>query len=188
MKRTTIQTLCIIAGLTAGSYSTSLLANETGPYVGGALGLVSVDDSEFDDDNNAAQLFAGWQLNPYFGIEGGYTDFGEAGGDLAESEIDGYSLAATGRLPLTDSFALIAKAGRFWWDSDVRVGPFSESFSGSELTYGVGAQFSITESLDLRVAYDRLDVDLGEDEIGPIAGGDFDSKVDVLSAGLKFTF
>jgi len=83
---------------------------------------------------------------------------------------------------------LIAKAGRFWWDSDVRVGPFSESFSGSELTYGVGAQFSITESLDLRVAYDRLDVDLGEDEIGPIAGGDFDSKVDVLSAGLKFTF
>ena len=188
MNRTTLQTLCVIAGLTAGTYSTALLANETGPYVGGALGLVSVDDSEFDDDNNASQLFAGWQINPYFGIEGGYTDFGRSGGDLARSEIDGYSLAATGRLPLTDSFALTAKAGRFWWDSDVRVGPFSDNFSGNELTYGVGAQFSITESLDLRIGYDRLDVDLERDEIGPIASGDFDSTIDLLSAGLKFTF
>ncbi|HDZ07693.1 outer membrane beta-barrel protein [Pseudohongiella sp.] len=188
MKRTTFQTLCVIAGLTAGTYSTALLANETGPYVGGSLGLVSVDDSEFDDDNNASRLFAGWQINPYFGIEGGYTDFGEFGGDLARSDIDGYSLAATGRLPLTDSFALIAKAGRFWWDSDVRVGSFSDRFSGNELTYGVGAQFSITESLALQVAYDRLDVDLDRNEIGPIAGADFDSRVDVLSAGLKFTF
>ncbi len=110
MKRTTLQTLCVIAGLSAGTYSTALLANETGPYVGGALGLVSVDESEFDDDNNASQLFAGWQLNPYFGIEGGYKDFGRSGGDLAR------------------------------------------------------------------------------EEIGPIARGDFESKVDVLSAGLKFTF
>ncbi|MEX0738675.1 MAG: outer membrane beta-barrel protein [Pseudohongiella sp.] len=188
MRKTTLQTICVIAGLSAGVYSTSMLANETGLYVGGAYGLVSVDDSEFDDDNTAPQLFAGWQINPYIGIEGGYTDFGRSGGDLASSDIDGYSVAATGRLPLTDSFSLFAKAGRFWWGSDVRVGSFSDSFSGNELTYGAGMQFGITESLDLRVAYDRLDVDLERDEIGPIASGDFDSRVDVLSAGLKFTF
>lgn len=78
MKRTTLQALCVIAGLSAGTYSTALLANETGPYIAGAL--------------------------------------------------------------------------------------------------------------DLRVAYDRLDVDLERNEIGPLAIGNFDSRADILPAGLKFTF
>lgn len=188
MKKTTLKTFCLIAGVAAAGYSSSLLADPVGPYVGASYGVVSVNDSDFDDDNTAPSIIAGWQLTPYFGIEGGYTDFGRSGGDLARADIDGYSLAATGRLPLTDSFALFAKVGQFWWDTDVRVGGFRDSYSGNELTYGAGVLFNVTESLEFRVAYDRLDVDLDRDEIGPIASGDFDATVDVLSAGLVFRF
>ena len=163
-------------------------AENLGLYVGGAYGVASVNDSEFDDDDTVIQGFVGLQLSPYLGIEGGYMDLGKHGGDLLRSDIDGYSLSVTGTLPLTDSFSLFVKGGQLWWDSKVSAAGFSSSYDGEEWIYGVGMNFAMTERLDFRLTYDRVDVDLEQDEVGPVASGDFDSEIDIVSAGLRFRF
>lgn len=185
--------ICTMAGAAALMFAATTQADQreyTGFYVGAAYGLVSVDGSEFDDDDDAPQIYAGFQFTPYIGLEGSYMDFGKARGDVLQMETDGYSLALTGRVPVSERVALYAKVGQFWWDSDVRVRNtgIGESFSGNELTYGVGVSFAITPVLDLRLSYDRLDVDLDRDEIGPVARGNFESDVDVAALGLTFKF
>lgn len=187
------RSICTMAGAAALMFAATTQADQreyTGFYVGAAYGLVSVDGSEFDDDDDAPQIYAGFQVTPYFGIEGSYMDFGKARGDVLQMETDGYSLALTGRIPVNERFALYAKVGQFWWDSDVSVRNtgLGESFSGDELTYGVGLSFAITPALDLRLSYDRLDVDLDRDEIGPVARANFESDVDVAALGLTFKF
>lgn len=185
--------ICTLAGALALALASGAHADQreyTGFYAGAAYGAVSVDGSAFDDDDTAPQIYAGVQFTPYLGVEAGYMDFGKARGDILQMEADGYSLALTGRLPVSERVALYAKVGQFWWDSDVRIRNtgLGESFSGRELTYGAGVSFALTPVLDLRISYDRLDVDLDRDEIGPLAHGNFKSDVDVLAAGLTFKF
>ncbi len=192
MNRSIVNRLILVAGTTALVFSSSAALadqrDDRGLYLGGAYGVFSVDDSDFNDDDTAPQAFAGLQFNPYVGVEAAYLDFGTSGGDLLESETEGYSLALTARLPLTESMAVYGKMGQFWWDSELRSGSFRDSFDGDELTWGGGLSFQIAPSLDFRLAYDRLDVDLQRDEIGPVGSGDFASTVDLVSAGLKLEF
>jgi OOP family OmpA-OmpF porin len=64
------------------------------------------------------KFFAGYQLTPYFGLEGGYTDLGKfsynySGATSATStyKANAWSLAATGTAPLGQGFSLIGKLG-----------------------------------------------------------------------------
>lgn len=192
MNRPIVNRLSLVAGTAvlavASSATLADQREDSGLYIGGAYGAYSVDDSDFNDDDTAPQIFAGVQFNPYVGVEAAYLDFGSSGNELLESETEGYSLALTGRLPLTQSVAVYGKIGQFWWDSELRSTGFQEAFDGQEPTWGGGLSFQVAPNLDFRLAYDRLDVDLEREEIGPIANGDFDSKVDLLSAGLKLEF
>lgn len=181
----------LVAGVALLMTSVTAFAQDDGDagfYLGGSYGVAKVNDSEFDDDNDVPQGFLGIQFNSVLGIEASYIDFGTYGGGLARASTDGYGLALTGTLPLSESFGLYAKVGQFWWDSDVRTLGFRDSYDGSELYYGVGLSFAMTDNLDFRISYDRLDVDLSDDDIGPIINGDFDSQIDILSAGIKLTF
>jgi len=171
-------------------FSPALLADQrqdSGLYLGGGIGFVSINDSDFDDDNNVPHGFVGWQITPNFGIEASYADFGDYGSDFAKIDTDGVSLAATLRLPITERFAIFGKAGQFWWEADFDAGNFSDNFDDNELFYGVGLSFEVTDNLDFRLAYDRLDIDLGSSSIGSFFG-DFSGEVDILSAAIKLEF
>src|SRR5690554_6679309 len=99
----------LLSGLTATGMllsSQALLAQDSGLYVGGAYGIANVDDSEFDDENGVPQAFLGLQLNSILGIEASYMDFGSYGSDVISADTDGFGLALTGTLPLTESFSV----------------------------------------------------------------------------------
>lgn len=160
---------------------------DSGLYLGGGIGFVSINDSDFDDDNNVPHGFVGWQITPNFGIEAAYADFGDYGNSFASVDTDGVSLAATLRLPITERLAIFGKAGQFWWEADFDVGNFKENFDDTELFYGVGLSIEISDNLDFRLAYDRLNIDLGRSSIGPLVG-DFSGELDILSAALKLEF
>ncbi len=170
------------------SQATADQFNDNGLYFGGAYGIARVDGGDFDDDNSVPQLIAGWQILPFLGIEGAYYDFGEYSGDFVDADAEGYSVALAGRLPLTSSLALFAKVGPLWWETDVDVGPFSDSFDGEELLFAAGVSMEVTENLDLRLSYDRVDWDLDADDFGDVSANEFDADFDMISLGLKLEF
>src|SRR5262245_56781651 len=72
--------------------------NLDGFYLGGGVGDFSsevrdinsandVDDVgiDFTDSSNAMKVFAGWNFNRFFAVQGDYVDFGDSSGAVASS-------------------------------------------------------------------------------------------------------
>ena len=94
-------------------------------------------------------------------------------GDEIKSSADGLTLSAVGFLPL-GPVDLLARVGAISWNSHLSssgIGSFGDN--GTDLTYGVGAQFRIW-SLSLR----------GEYELFDLPG----KNVDMFSLGVTWTF
>ena len=162
------------------------LAVDNGIYLGGSVGQsgVDIDDvgfggGDFSGDATAFKVIAGWRFLDWLSIEGNYVDLGSADervdGDRFEVDASGLSLSAVGFLPI-GPVDLFAKVGAVNWDADVTARGFgiSGSDSGTDLTYGAGAQFRVW-SLSIR----------GEYEIFDVADAD---TVDMISVSVTWTF
>lgn len=181
-----IATLLIPATLVSAQGS-----NEPGFYVGGNYGyLKAKDDEDFEDDNDAYQLYLGTDFNSFVGVEGSFVDFEKYGGNLASADTQGYTLALKVSLPLTDFLSLHAKGGQLWWDTDYEVLDYKGNADGKELFWGIGAAFSVTQNVAITFDYTRYNVEFSEDEIGLFATDSINSDVDLdyAAAGIRFKF
>src|SRR5690606_12297897 len=107
-----------------------------------------------------------------------YVDLGSGddrvAGQLIETDIDGVSLSALGFLPI-GPVGLFARVGAIDWNAYLSApGIVSGSDDGTDLTYGVGAQFRVW-GLSLRAEYEVFDI------------SDADT-VDMISASVTWTF
>ena len=160
------------------------LAKDTGVYIGASIGAASIkekvdidfDDLEdlddFDESDFAFKIFAGYQFNGFFALEGGYVDFGKpAGSDI---EVDAYGL---------DAFAVVgipigpirgfAKGGAIYWDAEATVlDTFSADDDGFDFAAGVGLELELF-GLGVR---------------GEVEYFDFADEVWMYTVGATFTF
>jgi opacity protein-like surface antigen len=155
-----------------------------GFYVGGA-GLQSRFDSDsfdvedVDDEDTGWKVILGMRPTPNFGVEGTFTQFGQAeapsvavGGPL-EAKAEALSLFGVGYLP-AGPVDLFLKAGVARIEAEGNVGAVFFDDKGTEFAYGAGVQFNLGQ-LGLRAEYEKFDTD----EIGDL---------DVISLGVVFTF
>ncbi len=171
----------ILAGLAATLAVASLpaAAADNGIYLGGSIGQSSVQDDgiDFDASSTGFKLIAGWRFLDWLALEGNYVDFGSGddnvAGDQIETDASGVSLSAVGFLPV-GPVDLFARAGIIDWSGDVKSQSFGNgSDDGTDLTYGVGAQFRVW-GLSLRAEYERFDLDR--------------TDADLFSIGVTWTF
>ena len=153
-------------GATAGSSHTSLnwssLATTPAP-------ITSVISKTESDTGYKAQV--GYQFNKNFAVEGGYVNLGQfsatnnvtyPGGPGSvgfKVKSDGWNLLAVGMLPLNNNFTLLGKVGAFMSTTTATVaasgtvtltGPTSSSNSDTNLTYGVGVDYSFNKAWSVR--------------------------------------
>lgn len=156
------------------------LAADNGFYLGGSVGQanievedVTVSGEDFDADDTGYKLIAGFRPLDWLGLEASYVNFGEPEdtllGNSVEVEGDGISAFAVGFLA-AGPVDLFAKVGLLSWDSRI-VGANED---GTDLTYGVGAQFRLL-SLGVRAEYEIFDVDDVDD-------------LNMISIGVTYTF
>jgi len=171
----------ILTGLVATLALTTLpaLAADNGIYLGASVGQsgLQVDDFDYDADATGYKLIAGWRFIDWLAVEANYLDFGSGDdtvfGDKIETEADGISLSAVGFLPV-GPVDLFARVGAVDWSADISSpGLGSGSDDGTDLTYGVGAQFRVW-SLSIRAEYEMFDIS--------------DADLDMISVGVTWTF
>ncbi len=115
---------------------------------------------------SAAKFFGGYRFNENLGVEGGYAALGSfsqsvtLGGATVRQDGKARSLyaAATGRLPLGESFALHGRLGvSFGKVSGTSVLPAGNNLLGSTASglLGVGAEYRPTRNVALTVNYDN---------------------------------
>ena len=158
------------------------VAADNGFYLGGSVGQANlkIDDltngiaeEDFDADDTAFKLIAGMRPLDWLGVEAAYVNFGEPEdtvlGRKLKADGDGISAFAVGFLP-TGPVDLFAKVGLISWDSKIG-GSFDDD--GTDLAYGVGAQFRVL-GLSIRAEYEKFDIS--------------DVDLDMISVGLTYTF
>lgn len=136
-------------------------------YLGAGVG-----ESKTDSNENSWKLYGGVQFNPIWGLELGYTDLGRYRG----SDIESWSLAGTGTLPMGERWSLLGKLGAVW----NRPG-FTGASNHTDLLVGVGVGYSMTRNLGLRLEYE----DFGK--LSNVGHGS-NSRGSNLGLGLKYAF
>ncbi len=178
MKKTIVFILCLALLSIAGAANAG---KETGPYIGGSLGMSSTDVSsgayDFNDDDFGWKIFGGYNFGIIplldLAVEGSYVDFGSASSDgiLNQSvDLTGWDLYGVAALNL-GPIGVFGKVGQIWWNSDSNISPLDDS--GNDMAYGIGARFQIG-SLGIRAEYEYFDLS--------------DSDLSLLSAGVSWTF
>jgi hypothetical protein len=171
----------LVNGLVAALALTSLpaVAADNGIYLGASVGQsnIQIDDFNYDADSTGYKIIAGWRFLDWLAVEANYLDFGSGddriSGTKVETDADGISLSAVGFLPV-GPVDLFARVGAVDWSADVSSsGLGSDSDDGTDLTYGVGAQFRVW-SLSIRAEYEMFDIE--------------DADVDMISLGVTWTF
>jgi hypothetical protein len=85
---------------------------QTGWYAGGSLGSADLGP----DDDVAFKIFGGYQINPIFSVEFGYTDLGDASVRGTTVEANALELIGLAKLPLSDKrFSLYGLLGLARW-------------------------------------------------------------------------
>ena len=162
----------------------SALHLEIAPPEGGAGDRIVRRRAAFgcDRKDTAFKVYGGGRIYDMIGFELGYTDFGkiQASGGDTEAWAGGLSLVAA--LPIGDRFAVFAKGGGVYGKTDVRASAESLVQTGHKTgwgtTYGVGAALGVTRTVQVRVDWDRYNLDF--------AGGSRD--IDMVSAGVQMRF
>lgn len=165
----------------------SVSRDQAGPYISGSYGGYKSHGGQFDDENDLLGAAVGYQFNEFFALEAEYIDFGNFGDDDVEGKLKGVGLSAIGRLPLTQSFGIYAKAGAFASAFDVDAFDESETYDEVNPFIGAGVDFRVTEQLTAFAEYNRYNVDIDQDDFnGQVTnnGPDFDTG----RVGLKFQF
>lgn len=140
-----------------------------GGYIGFSLG--SADVEEIDESDTAFKLLGGWIANQNLGLEVAFIDLGSYQSGLTDAY--GVAFDVVGYLPLGNNFNIMGKLGMFAWTVDVDI--LNASDDGTDLTYGLGVQFDVTNRLSLRGEWE---------EFTDVSGSD----ISMLSAGMLYTF
>lgn len=159
-------------------------ADDAGFYVGAGIGdgsvTVDIDEaSDFDGSDTAFKVFGGYKFMKYVGVELEYVDGGDAEDQWRESfegvteelkvtiGFSGFNASAVGFLPIGEKFSVFGKLGFMMWDADLRArysfdgfsDSESDSESGTDFSWGVGAGFDFTDNLGVRVEYQAFEIE-----------------------------
>jgi len=145
--------------------SSSAGTNAGNAYAGVSVGNASPDASGYD---NAIgwKIFGGYALNEILAVEGGYTSFGEMDGPMTSSvQPAGFEVAAVGNFSINSQFSLFGRIGLLAWDFEENFsGGGSNSTTGTDVFFGIGAQYEISGNLAVRGSWEsytaeNLDID-----------------------------
>ena len=123
----------------------------------------------------------GYQVMPYLAVEAGYGNYGTGvatgGGLTVEGEVTSFQVAAIGSYPIDKAFSVTGKLGVA--NSTFKVTASSGGSTASveedstDLVYGAGVRYNISESVGIRGQFERINND---------------DAVDLLSVGVIFNF
>jgi OOP family OmpA-OmpF porin len=138
---------------------------------------------ECDNKDTGWKVYAGGKVNEIVGLEFGYTDFGRIRANGGDTNAWAVPLTVTLGGPIGPRFAAFGKIGGLYARTDVTT-DLNDTFSargdrnGWGWTYGAGATFSLTPTVQIRADWDRYKLDF--------VGGRRD--IDMLTAGLQVRF
>jgi OmpA-OmpF porin, OOP family len=169
---TALVTLSLLAGAAAHAEGLSIGGSVgSSRYKGDDIGGLSTDRRD-----TGGKVYGGWEFNPNFGLELGYTQLGKFSSAAGEAKVNGAYIDAVGKLPLGNNFSALGRIGAF-------NGKYENTLLGSErgtnVKVGAGVQYDVSKNLGLRGEWERYRFD---------ATSNTKANADLYSVGLNYKF
>ena len=158
----------VAAALVAGQASAQMSSTKMSApqlYVGAGAGTVKNDNRE-----DSWKLYAGYQFDQTWGAEVAYNDLGQYRG----ADVESWSLAGTGTMPMNEKWALHAKLGATSNRTD-----FAGGGNHTALLAGVGVSYSLSRNVGLRLEYE---------DFGKLADSGNDNRGKNVALSVKYGF
>ncbi|MDH3628204.1 MAG: outer membrane beta-barrel protein [Acidobacteriota bacterium] len=135
-------------------------------YIGASLGQSDATSAGASAEESSWKLVGGYAFMKFLAVEGSYRDLGSINETVGVTQIglDASSMDVFGvaRLPMGMRFSMFAKAGYAFLDLDATLtdpllGTITASTSETELAYGAGVSFKVTDSVHIRAEYETFD-------------------------------
>lgn len=176
------------AALLGMTIAPSVLAEEPGFTLGVDYGRAEArkfcdNITDCDNSDNSPKVEIGYAFNQNFSAELGYTSFGtlmdSSDSTFAVSEdAHAVTLSVVGALPLNEIFAIYARGGIAWYETDNSgdvLGVPVEDDDGTTPFLGAGLKWTATESFAVRLEYQNyMDIsraDGNEDDVHGVYAG-----------------
>jgi opacity protein-like surface antigen len=179
---------------TATAVGAAQAQNAPAPYIG--VGIATADHSykiggatvtDQDDWKAGAKIFGGVDFNQNWGLEGGYTRFGDADARYTIGAVPGtlstkahsFYLAGKGSVPVNEQLSVFGKLGVAHNKHEVRatLASLNRDESKNEAYAGLGAQYNLNKQVALTAEYERY----GKKK-------DIGTKADVFTVAAKYNF
>ena len=149
----------------------------------GKLNTACAPGQSCDDPNGAVSIYTGGMFSPYFGIQLGYFQLGNANRNGDTTKVSGVNLVLTGVAPLGSQFSLVGRLGGTygWTKTSVGFGvpAASGDANGFGASYGAGLSWDFTRNWSATLDWDRHHLKYA---------GDQKENTDVATIGLKYRF
>jgi hypothetical protein len=139
-------------------------------YLGGSIGSSFIEksvtevggqDLKINKNGFAYKFFAGYKSPKIIGLEVDYRSLGTVKDELMnveyESNVKGFDIFATGTLNFS-MLEIFAKAGYFFWSSEVKGGNISEKKDDGDFVWGFGAGVGLGK-LGIRAEWEMFSVE-----------------------------
>ena len=167
MKQRNIMLNATLGGLTL-LFAANLANAGEGFSIGASAARAAVDVNDVGVDVNGDasgyRLFGLYMFNERFGIEAGYSMFGEPNDSTIPAELHvetvSYDVFAVGTVPLSANFGLIAKAGFSSSNTETELGDDDDTEthqSSTDLALSFGGQYEFSERLAIRGELEWID-------------------------------
>lgn len=167
MKQRNLMLNAILGGLTL-LFAANLANAGEGFSIGASAARAAVDVNDggvdVNGDANGYRLFGLYMFNERFGIEAGYSMFGEPNDSSIPAELhvetESYDVFVVGTVPLSANFGLIAKAGFSSSKTETELGDDDDtetSQSSTDLALSFGGQYEFTERFAIRGELEWID-------------------------------
>jgi OmpA-OmpF porin, OOP family len=188
MKKAWIMIVGLAAAAVALPASAQQRFDSSAAYLGLSVGQAKFSDAcegasalgvTCDNKDTAFRIFGGYQFHPNIAVELGYADLGKATasgpGGTASAEASAFDLVGVLSWPVGNAFSVYGKLGLYHGEVEGGGALGGSSDSGTDLTYGLGAQFNVGRNVGLRAEWQRYN---------DVSGSD----IDVLSIGVLYRF
>lgn len=141
-------------------------ADDSGFYLGAAVGEATQSNSDFDGSDTSFKWLGGYSFSTYFAAEAGFVDAGKQKDTIGAVDVtsssDGIFVALLAKLPLGKVVAPYVRLGYVFYDTTTTVERGSlkafESTDGEDPIYSGGIEFRLGGNFRLRAEYEKVDV------------------------------
>ena len=174
MKKSIIKNLVIVSLFV--SATSSAATDEEGFYLGGNMGSANLETGSFDKSKFGLGFYGGYRFSKTWGIES--TLFASSNlADKGTITAAGLTLAPTLRYYFNNNTSVFVKAGVAGGGVTLKgYGFVDRRFYGNGFVWGIGADYSMTDNLDLRLSYETINADLEYMHIPVVVDQQFQSN------------